>query len=406
MTAATGVKRDIVLKEESAYGEAAGTSGGQLLRRVAVDLNLKKDGYESNEIDASLQTSDMRHGVRRVNGKLDGELSPGSYSPIMAAILKRAFASVTAMTGLSITIAGSGPTYTVTRGSGSFLTDGVKIGDVVRLTAGTFNAANLNKNLFVVGLTATVATVIVLNGSTLTAEGPVAAATVTLPGKKTYVPLTGHTDKSFNLEDYFGDIVQSELYGGIKFNSAQFQLPPTGLATCSFGFVGKDLIETDDAGRYFTSPTAASTTGLTAAVNGVLRINGVTMASVTGMSFQIDPEFTGDPVVGSNTVPNQFPGRVRASGQFTAYFEDGTLRDAFKDETEITIHCAFTTGNSAAADFIAFTFSRVKLSSADKNDGAGGVVRTYNFTALRNINGGAGTAHENTTMSVQDSQAA
>ena len=34
-----------------------------------------------------------------------------------------------------------------------FLTGGIKIGDVVRLTAGTFNALNLNKNLLVLGVT-------------------------------------------------------------------------------------------------------------------------------------------------------------------------------------------------------------------------------------------------------------
>jgi hypothetical protein len=61
--------------------------------------------------------------------------------------VRKAFATTTAMSGLSVTIAGSGPTYTVARASGSFITDGVKAGDVVRLTAGSFNAANLNKNL-------------------------------------------------------------------------------------------------------------------------------------------------------------------------------------------------------------------------------------------------------------------
>ena len=68
-------------------------------------------------------------------GTLNGELSPGTYADFMAAALRRDFAAVSALTGLSITIAGSGPTYTVTRASGSWLTDGFKRGRVVRLTA-------------------------------------------------------------------------------------------------------------------------------------------------------------------------------------------------------------------------------------------------------------------------------
>jgi hypothetical protein len=94
----------------------------------------------------------MRHGVRSVEGTINGELSPGTWKDFIAAAVRKAFAATTAITSLSITIAGAGPTYTVTRASGSFLTDGVKAGDVVRLTAGSFNAANLNKNLWVLSL--------------------------------------------------------------------------------------------------------------------------------------------------------------------------------------------------------------------------------------------------------------
>jgi hypothetical protein len=96
--------------------------------------------------------------------------------------VRRAFAAVAAITGLSITIAGSGPTYTVTRAAGSWLTDGVKVGQVGRLTAGSFNAANLNKNL-VICVTATVLTVMPVNGVALVAEGPIAAATWTPPAR-------------------------------------------------------------------------------------------------------------------------------------------------------------------------------------------------------------------------------
>jgi len=405
MPQASGIYKQVAIKEETTYGTLPTASGATLLRRTDASFNLTKDTYESNEIRADLQVADMRHGVRRITGNVNGELSPGSYTNILQAILKRDFAAVTAITGLSITIAGTGPTYTVTRAAGDFLAGGIKIGQVIRLSAGTFNAANLNKNLFVVALTATVATVIVLNSSTLVAEGPIASATVSVPGKTTYVPLTGHTDKSFSVEEWFADISRSEVHSGVKFNQASIQLPPTGLATASFSATGKDYGQAPSGTRYFTSPTAAGTSGVVAAVNGVLRINGTTMAAVTGLNFDVAAAFSGDPVVGSNTIATQFPGRVRVSGQFTAYFEDGTLPAVFADETEIGIQVALTTNNTANADFVAVSLSRVKLGSADKNDGEGGVVRTYSFTALLNSAGGAGTAHEASTIAMQDSLA-
>lgn len=405
MANASGVFKQIAIKEETTFGTLPTASGAQLLRRVDASFNLTKDTYESNEIRPDLQTADMRHGVRRVSGKLNGELSPGSYAAYLGAVLKRDFAAVSALTGLSLTVAGTGPTYTITRGSGTFLTSGLKIGQVVRLTAGTFNAANLNKNLFIVDMTATVLTVIVLNASALVAEGPIATATITVPGKTTYVPTSGHTDKSYSIEEWYSDISRSETFAGCKFSKASFQLPPSGMATIGLDVVGKDLGQAPGASRYFTSPTAVSSSGVVAAVNGVLRVGGVTMATVTGLNFDVDAAFSGDPVVGSNVVPTQFAGRVKVTGQFTAYFSDGVLPAAFYDETELGIQVALTTTNDAAAEFLSFSLSRVKVGGADKSDGEGGVVRTFPFTALLNSAGGTGTAHEASTIAIQDSLA-
>jgi hypothetical protein len=126
------------------------------------------------------------------------------------------------------------------------------------------------------------------------------------------------------------------------------------------------------------------------------------MASVTGLNVDVAAAFSGDPVVGQNTINTQFAGRVKVSGQFTAYFEDGVLPALFSDESEIGIQVALTASNAANAEFMALSLSRVKLGGADKGDGEGGVVRTYPFTALLNTAGGA---HEVTTLAIQDSLA-
>jgi hypothetical protein len=402
MPQASEVFKQIAIKPEVTYGTVPTNTGAQLLRRVGFAMQLQKDAYESNELRPDLQRADLRHGVRRASGTLNGELSPGSYAPYVGSLLKRDFAAVTAITGLSITIAAAGVgAWTLTRTTGSWVTDGIRVGSVGRLTAGTFNALNSNKNLFVVTMTPTVLTVVVLNGTALFAEGPIATATWTSPGKRTFIPLTAHTDQSYAIEEWFPDVPQSEVYSGCKFVSAALQLPPTGLATVSLGVAGQDL-KTRGTTRYFTSPTAAGTSGIVAAVNGVLRVGSQTLASVTGLSIDIAANFTGDPVVGSNIVPSQFAGRVLVSGSFSAYFEDAVLRDAFVDETQTQLLVAMTTDNSAAAEFISIAMTRVKVNSADKGDGEGGIVRTYAFTALLDSSGGG---NEATTISICDSLA-
>lgn len=403
MTSASGIFKQVAYKVESVFGTAPSASGAQLLRRVSSDLSLKKDTYQSNEIRPDLQVANFRHGVRRAAGKISGELSPKTYADFFGAALKRDLAAITALSSVSLTIAGSGPAYTVTRSAGDFLASGIKVGHVVRLATGSLNAANLNKNLLVVDMTATVLTVIPLNGVALVAEGPITGCGVAVPGKASYIPTTGHTNKSFSIEHYFADLTKSEVFTGCKVSSVNLTLPPTGMATVDFDFMGKDVVTAD--AQYFTTPTAATTTGSLAAVNGVLRLNGTTYATVTGLNVTIAPAFSGDPVVGSNTIPELFAGKVTVSGQLTAYFDSVALRDAFMNETEIDLMAAFTTDNTATADFIAIALPRIKLGGSDKSDGDGGIVATMPFTALLNTAGGTGVKTEATTVQVQDSAA-
>jgi hypothetical protein len=400
MVQATGIFKQVSLKREVTYGLIPSAAAAQLLRRVTSTTDLSKDVYQSNEIRPDMQIADYRHGVRRIKGTLTGELSPKTYSDPLSAMLKRDFTAGVSAVAASITIAGSAGAWTATRAAGSYLTDGFKVGDVIRLSVGTFNAANINKNLMITALTALVATCIVLNASVLVAEGPITGSTVAVQGKKTWIPPTGQTDISYALEHWFGDISQSEVFSGVKFDKVAINLPPTGMATVAFDTIGQNI--TTAAVRYFTSPTAITATGVVAAVNGILLVNGVQQAVVTGLQLNIDPVFTGDPVVGQNTVPNQFAGPVMVTGQFTAYFTDNTLRDLFVNETESSLMVALTTDNTAAADVVAFVLPRIKVGGQQKSDSTGGIVQTFPFQALYNSLGGVGVATEQTTILIQD----
>lgn len=405
MTIAVGPAKQLRFKKETAWGTAAGTSGGQLLRRVTSDIDLSKDTYESNEITSTYQLTDYRHGMRKVGGTIKGELSPGAYSAFVQSALRRDFSTVAASTALTLTFAGTGPSYTVARSTGSYLTDGWKVGMVVRVTVGTgANANNLNKNMLITALIAGTATVIPGGNGTLTAEGPIASCTMAPTGKITYVPASGHTNDSYTIEHWFSDIAQDEYFTGCKIGSLDLSLPPTGMATIDMSVMGKDI--TAGTAAYFNSPSAATTTGVLAAVNGVLQVNGATVGIVTGLSIKVDGGMTTGAVVGSNYTPDVFPGRVKVSGQLSAYFENATMRDLFVDETTFAINAVFYTGTGAAADFIAISLPACKAGGATKSDGEQGLQLTMPFQALYNSSGGSGIATEATTIWLQDSQAA
>ena len=401
MSIAKGTAKVVSYKEETQWGVPAGATGGQQLRRVTADFNLTKEAFESNELRTDRQLADFRHGVRSAAGTLNGELSPKTYTDFMGAILARDFTAVTAISGLSVTIASvAGGLFTVTRAAGDFITGGVRVGSVVRLSGAGFVPANINKNLLVVSMTATVLTVRVLNGTALTAEGPIASATVTVVGKRTFVPKTGHTDKSFTIEQWFGDIQQSEVYTGMKVSSIAVSLPSTGLTTVDVSFTGKDLAQKGTA-QYFTNPTAQGTEGIFAAVNGAMVVNGVPVALITSADFTIERATENATAVGSNSVAEIFTGRIRVSGSLSVYFQDASFRNYFDDETPISIVMALTASEAGNADFISFTLPKVKINSHTLDDGELGLTASADFQALLNDNPAGGL--EETTIVIQDS---
>ncbi|QOY96330.1 hypothetical protein IM543_11210 [Massilia sp. UMI-21] len=403
MGTASGVFKQVAYKPETAYGVMPTASAAQAMRRVTSSLNMSKDTYQSNEIRPDFQVGDMRHGLRKVGGQISGEMSAKTWADFIAAALKKDFAAGATVASASITVGGTAGAWTLTRAAGSFLTDGVKVGDVVRLTAGAFNVANLNKNIQVTALTATVATGVVLNGSALVTEGPIASAALSVVGKKTLVPQAGHTDKSFSIEHWHPDVPAGEVYTGCKVTKISINLPATGMATIAVEFGGKDV--TGSAAQYFTNPTPVTVTGTMAAVNGVVKVGGVSGGTITSASLEISCAQSSEPGIGSNTADQVATGRVIVTGQITAKFDTTALRDAFYNETEVSAYLAFTADNSANSDFLAFSMGRLKLNGADKDDGEKILIQTIPFQALLNGAGGASASTDMTTIAVQDSAA-
>lgn len=403
MAIATGVAKSLRFKKETTWNTAAGASSAQLLRRVTSDINLTKQSYQSQEIRDDYQIADFRHGPRSVTGTINGELSPGTYQQFFAAAMRQAWQTAATTGALAnVTATTSAPHFV--RAAGSFITDGFKVGDVVRWSGwATTGAGNNARNYRITALTATDMTVRDIGATTSTVGAKASGDSVTcaVVGKKVFTPETGHTDDSFSIEHWHSDISQSHLFTGCKISTVGLNLPATGMATAAFGVLGADM--TTDTSAYFTSPTAATGTGVFAAVNGSIRVNGSDIAILTGLSVNINGGYTSGQVIGSNITPDIFEGRVMVNGQFSAYFQDGALRDNFLNEDEISLFMYMTTSNAANADFLSICIPRLKVGSANYNDGEQGLMGTYDYQALLNTSGGAATTSDKSTLIIQDS---
>jgi hypothetical protein len=165
----------------------------------------------------------------------------------------------------------------------------------------------------------------VLNsGSTLTAEGPIASCTVTVMGKKSWVPTSGHTNDYYTFEDFFTDLTRrtcgptcrsARSTSGCRRPATSRRLRARRPRRCTkSGRASPDL-----AGR------GADDRSVRRGGRRGLR-RGVRYGTITSLNVTINGNVAqGEATIGSNTISDVQRGRIVVTGSFTAVFDAETL---------------------------------------------------------------------------------
>ena len=394
-TIPSGVQKIVTYAKETTWGtQASGT--GQSLRRTSAEINLQRQSFTATEITSTAQTSDMRLGVRKVTGQLKGEVSPAAYKDFLASLLRSTWTAGVSVTGT--TYSANATTGVFGASSGSFLTSGFMVGDLVQVS-GFVNGGN-NGYFTVTAVTATSLTVD-NSASTMVTEAAGASVTIAVSGKKVFTPVAAasRTDDSYTIEQWYQGVSVSEVALGCKIAKASFSIQPNAMASVDFEIMGANM--TTSGTQQYPSATSPTTNGLLSGNSGALYVGGTKVATVTGLTFDITGNMQEGEVAFAQVAAGIFLGRVTASGQFTAYFTDNTLWTQFANETETTL--VFRLDGSTSGQSMVFKFPRIKLGGATKDDKeVGGIIQTVPFTAL--LYSGTGP-YENTTVVIQDTTA-
>lgn len=376
-----------------------GASGAQTLRRVSASLKLAKDTYQSNEIRSDRQITDFRHGTKRVTGSVSGEFSPATYWDLFVASLRSTQDDEITLTQSDLTsIAGDGTKFSFASGDPVAL--GLRVGHIFRLSSAT---SDNSKNFVILsfGGTSNRDVTVYPPPSTFSADTSFTLATV---GKSVNAPSAAFVSSKFGFEVYNEDLDIARLFTECRIGGFNLNLPATGMATVEFPVMGRDMeIYEDSEAPFFTSPAAETTTGIFAAVNGLIRVNGVNVGVVTGVTMSLNLNPSSDAVVGQNFVPEIFLGRANLTGQITADFQDADLIQNFTDEDEISVLLYLTTTSDAASPACTIFLPRIKFSDADvPAQGEAAQTLTLPFQALKYVGNGAGI--ENTTIQICDTE--
>lgn len=402
---AQGLYKQTCVGKQTALGTPKVGAGGQILRRKTSVFTASKDTTSNDEIVSHRQDTGITFGMKKTGGKIDGNLSPGTYSVLMAGALMADFAAVSPMViGTDCTSSATTPHFV--DDSSGFLTAGLKVGDVVRFTGFTTTAVgNNSKNFLITALTANNMTGVFLDGSAVIAKTETASVTCTVVGKKSKVPLTGHTNDFFTFEEWYSDKSRSEVFSDCKVNQLSIGIPAAGPATIGLDIVGlgsRVLAGTQS----FSTPASETTTDVVQAANGAIYLNGTLAGHVTTASLTLDRGIS--PIgasIGSRVSPDVNQGRVKVSGSFTAMFDDTVIQALYDAETAVSLCVVASSDTSATSDFVGFSMGRIKLTGDAPDDGEKAILRTYPFTAELNGAGGAALAFDKTILTVQDSQA-
>lgn len=204
-------------------------------RRTGGGFELRKDAYDSAEISDKRMTADSRHGVRRSMGEVNAELSVQSYDAFFEALMGGTWGTGVTLTGGGTdfdSLAANGTTNVLTF-AGLVGDHGLQFGDRFQIA----NAAETTLNGIWTVIAAGAANITVAEDLPTAAADTGATLTVARLGKRLVI---GNTYRTFGFEEALGGISQFQLFSGVKVNSAEINLPPTGIATVNWNMLGQE----------------------------------------------------------------------------------------------------------------------------------------------------------------------
>jgi hypothetical protein len=346
----------VAFKAQSGIGTPASGAGGTGLRvKPSQSLKLNKQYINSEEVRRDGMTTRGRQGSRSSGAAYAGEFSVGSFDALIEAVFRGTMTVSTDITQATMTSITT-TTNTIVAAGGSWLTQGVRRGDMVKLT-GHSTAANNGKWFRVVGVTASTIT---LPTAALTTDA-VADTTFTLTVAKNVIQGATPVERYFTVDEYEADIDASLIGTDMKVTKFDFNAQPNRNIEVTVTFMGLDAQSATGASApSLTTPTYTTTLPLVM-VDGTIRINGVDYTVLTGFQFSLDLGGQVPPVL-SQTGVDVFLSNAKLTGTFSAIRQDLTFWTAFSAETqmEFFVHCA--ENESDPKDFCSFYIGNAALS--------------------------------------------
>lgn len=335
-------------KAQTGLGSPASGAGGTGLRflRGSQGFDPQKAIIENEEVRRDGLTTRGRHGSRMVPGSFRVNLAVDDIDDLLAAALRTtwtAAADITqaAMTSITTT------TSTIVAAGGSWITQGVRVGDLVKLASHS-TAANNGKWFRVLGVTASTITV---PANSLTADA-VADTSFTLTVARTLVSGTAPVETYFTFDVYNASLDLSVTYTDVKVNRLELSMQPNQNVVATIGLLGLDWTSNaTGASPVLTSPTFSTSRPLVMA-DGKLAVSLTDYSDITSLTLAYDLGGSVPGVLAPNS-PDVFLGNAKGTGSMASLRTDLDWLNAFDNETQMSLFAhLIEVGDSDPKDFL------------------------------------------------------
>lgn len=221
-----------------------------------------------------------------------------------------------ALTGLTTSVAGQ-----ITRAAGSFITDGIAVGDVVRLS-GMNVAGNNGVDFPVTAVTATV----------LTITGFLADTATTGRVRQKQILQDSIYPATFSIEERQTDIAVFQSCRGALVNQAALSLKPNSMLTGKFDLIAM-IFGAVTTASIANSIVQAGTNQPFDTFTGSLKEGGTTLATIVGLDLAVNNGATAKYFLFNQNAGQIDPDDSNVTGTLQAYFVDKSLLDKFTNET-------------------------------------------------------------------------
>jgi hypothetical protein len=188
----------------------------------------------------------------------------------------------------------------------------------------------------------------------------------------------GTVQRSFAIEEGFTDIGQYHTFNGCVIDSMQLSVSTDNFVSIKFSFLGANESAFSTT-SICTTPTAVTSKPKFYHVGGTFKEGGTAVGYLTSVQFQLNNGLDASNALGASGVRAITSGRAELTGKATALFEDATMYNKFKNNTDSSIEFTLTDGTNSHA----YLLPKVKYTKAQINGNSDGpLVVELDFTAV------------------------